>query len=55
MEQKPNWRVTYHDNDEKTVAVDVRADNREQATSTASGSAQVRGMYFKGAQELPSA
>lgn len=55
MEQKANWRVTYHDNDEKTVEVNVHADSREQAISTASGSAQVRGMYFKGAQELPNA
>lgn len=55
MEQKVNWRVTYHDNDEKTVEVDVHADSRERSISTASGSAQVRGMYFKSAQELQSA
>lgn len=55
MEQKPNWRVTYHDNDEKTVEVDVHAETREQAISMASGSAQVRGMYFKNAQNLQSA
>ncbi|WP_324729609.1 hypothetical protein [Pseudomonas chlororaphis] len=50
MNDAPNWRVTFTDNDGKSVSVEVHAVGYDEAISKASQ--QVRSVYFKNAVRI---
>lgn len=50
MDQQPDWRVTYHDNQGKTITVEVIASTYNDAISRAS--ANLFNVYFQSAVQI---